>query len=885
MRARRPFVPSSWSAVCTGTLFVVLAIAAPGCGEGPRGGSDDASVPLVAAGVETVAPAQVIAGQMLAITCVLVDAAGETFSLPADTTPALRFVPESSVARQDDGSWIATRAGSLEVACSVPSLGVIDDVPAIVEVVPGAPASVVARVTPDSITAGESFETTCEVFDAYGNVVLDATPALRADPASETNTFEGTTGTFQRAGRFDVHCELDGATSRGAELEVVPALPASLLVSRVPEQAVYAIGQVIAIERLVADRFGNTITDARVPTVSAPEGQTLGDARFRYLADGRYTVTATVDPPTQDDVVLTAQTEIVVDGNGPAIGCDAPLDGAILDIAPGSPITFRGSVSDLTGVNELRVGGTVVPVEADGTFTTQLTSRYGINFVDLSAVDGSGREASRTCAFLVANVWAPDTDTLSDTLALRLAQEAFDDGSRSDGLDSLADILHTVLNSRGLRDTLHSSLLAANPLKPRSCDQRVAGFCVLTTEVNYLDSEINGPNSASLTVVDGGLRANVRIENLRARVRISGTLDTTGWVTFRSADISVIFDTTLSGGRPRVTVRPGSVNVTMGSISTDFSGLSGAIVDIVASLFNGTVRNLIAGVLRDWVTNNFDGILDGVIGGLDISSLGSSFSVPRLDGSGAIPLSFGVGFSSLGSNSSRMLFGIGTRFTAPAAHARPTLGAPVQQGARLLDASGSSAATVAVHEAVLTQALHALWRGGFFDATLGAGTLGGLPEGVSATMSTALPPVLVLRGDGRAELQLGAITMELTYPELFSEPVMVTLGARASMAVALAGQDLSFSDFRIDELFFSTELTSLDARTRDTIERFLGRLLQRVVSSALTDALPAIPIPSFTLPASLATYGLPAGAQLGITSPTLATQPPHFVLRGGFAVR
>jgi hypothetical protein len=62
-------------------------------------------------------------------------------------------------------------------------------------------------------------------------------------------------------------------------------------------------------------------------------------------------------------------------------------------------------------------------------------------------------------------------------------------------------------------------------------------------------------------------------------------------------------------------------------------------------------------------------------------------------------------------------------------------------------------------------------------------------------------------------------------------------------------------------------------------------LLERVMYSAIDGALPAIPIPSFTLPSSLGTYGLPVGAVLGITTPTLSTEPPHFVLRGGFAVR
>ena len=88
-----------------------------------------------------------------------------------------------------------------------------------------------------------------------------------------------------------------------------------------------------------------------------------------------------------------------------------------------------------------------------------------------------------------------------------------------------------------------------------------------------------------------------------------------------------------------------------------------------------------------------------------------------------------------------------------------------------------------------------------------------------------------------------------------------------------------------DSLFFSTDLASLDMGTRDTLEGFLTRLLERVLRPALNDALPALPIPSFALPASLSAYGLPGGARLGIVSPSLAFEAPHFVLRGDFAVR
>ena len=90
----------------------------------------------------------------------------------------------------------------------------------------------------------------------------------------------------------------------------------------------------------------------------------------------------------------------------------------------------------------------------------------------------------------------------------------------------------------------------------------------------------------------------------------------------------------------------------------------------------------------------------------------------------------------------------------------------------------------------------------------------------------------------------------------------------------------------------SVDERSGGARTlvRETAETVHARiyfpdsLIQRLVDSALNDALPALPIPSFELPSSVADCGLPAGSELGIRDPVLAREPQHFVLRGGFGV-
>jgi hypothetical protein len=862
-----------------------------GCGDSTTpppsrndGGLGDSGLDYTPVDVDTFAPESVQAGMPFTISCLLLDEAGEMLMPPAGLSPAIRTVPESSI-DEIGGTFIATRAGTIEVACAFPTLGLADQTPSLVEVLPGAPARVEARLDRDAITAGESVTVTCVAVDAYGNPIVEVPATPRADPAADGNTFTDLTGTFESAGTFDVHCDVEGAESRPARLQVSPALPAALVIALVPELPVYTVGQVIELARVVTDRYGNRIDDALVPVTSAPDGMRVGDGRYRYLTDGRYRLTATVTPPTEGGVGLTDSREFTVDSRGPAIECDSPVHGAIVNTTPGSSLAFSGSVDDLSSISTVSVNGTSVPVDGSGNFSTTLTTRFGINFVDIEATDASGQITTRTCAFLLADTWAPDTAAFGDALALRLGASAIDDGARGGALNSLGDILQTVLNSPGLRTTLHESLLASNPLKPRSCDQRIFGACVFTSEINYLDSELRGPNTATLSLVDGGIRANVGLRDTRAQLRISGTLDSTGWVTFSSIDVGVIFDTSLSGGRLRMSVRPGSVTTSVGSISTSFSGLAGIIIDIVASLVNGTLRSLVRDLVTNWVTDNFNSILDGVVGGLDVSTLGTSFEVPRLDGTGNISVAFAPDFTSLSTNSSRMLVGLGTRLSTTPAHARPTLGAPIPSGPARYDASTTSATQLGLHVGVLSQALHALWRAGFLDATLDAGSVSGLPGGVRAELTTLLPPsVEMIEGD-RVQLSLGAINLRLAYPSFFATPIDAALGARASMRVRLSGDEFVFDDFRIDELYFSTDSVSLDERARTAIEGVLTRILGRVVGSALTDALPAVPVPAFELPASLAGYGLPAGASLGLTSPSLSTAPRHLVLEGGFGIR
>ena len=841
----------------------------------------------VPASVETAAPATVRAGQAITVTCTLRDVLGNALPTPMGATPTISFVAPDAV-RDESGRTLAVRVGEVTAACSFPMLSISDATPARVAITPGDAARVTTTLDRASIAAGESATATCAVTDAFGNAVTGAPATLRLDPAGMGATVTGLAARIERAGMYTATCVVPGATGEGAALTVRPGLPATLVIARSPDMPTYALGASVDIQATVSDRYGNRIPDAMLTYASSPMAAVAGSL-LTFEREGRYTVTVRVGGATEGDRELVQTTSFVVDSSGPAIECAGPAHGSMVNAAAGSMVTFQARLADTTGVRSVTVSGRAATVNDMGEVSVPVTTRWGVNFVDVTATDTDGRENSRTCAFLASDRWNGEAAHLTDGAQMLLRQDAVDDGDPTTPITSIDDVLQRVVNSQGLRDQLHSSLLAANPLKANSCDQRVCVFsactCVFRSEVNYERSELNGPNTTSLSLVDGGLRAVVRFENIRVRLRIGGTLSTSGWVNVASVEVGVTFDLASSGGRPRATVRPGSVTTSVGRISTDFSGITGAIVDVVVSLANGTVRSLVSNTLRDYVSTNFSRVLDGVLSGLDISSLGATFSVPRLDGATPTPLRFGVNVSSVSDTAARLRFGLGTLLsTATPAHARASRGIALPPG-DTGEPTVSTPATVSVHVVVLNQAMHSLWRGGWLDVGLPASRFSSsLPAGSRFDVTGLLPPVAFLRADGRINLDLGALEVAFTMPGL-PQPFRISVGARASGAVSLSGNTLRFGGVTLDEVKISVTSESIPMSERDALVMGIRALVQQYAERSLNDALPAIPIPGFTIPESLRSYGLPVGAELGIRSPSLGNARQHFELRGGFGQR
>lgn len=861
----------------------LVLVAAAGCGHG--GGPGLA--------VETqVAKQTLAAGDRVEARCAVLDGSTGHPALDKNGNPltdsvefVITYEDTDAFAKDSEGQVIAARAGMAVVRCSAPSLDLVSD-PVDIEIVAGPPARVVTQLASPVAVAGASVGATCLVFDAFENPVTGAPQAIAMSPltAGVSTTPDSVTATA--TGMYEVTCVISGAADVAEDfLVVVPGLPSSLVAVVNPERPLYAVNDQVTLVAEAHDQFGNRVDDVEVSYGSAPGLPSPSEAQFQFTQDGTFALSATVTSPTQDGKPLSATHTVTVSTSGPAITCmrvDAPSqpsDAYMLQAAPAT-VVVPVKISSAFTVQSVTINGAAAALNATtGNYQAGVPIGFGMNFVDVVATDQFGKENSTTCTVLAAQNFTAESANLAGALGMRLDPNAIGDPQPTGPINSLNDILHTVLSSAQLRSLVDGGLLGANPVNAGDC-----GFFACTPNVNYDANTISwGQPGSTLALVPGGLQASITLPGVRLQVDACGTFccpgGTTVTVTATSVTASVTFSLQLQAGLLRAALQ-GTPSVTVNNIGLDGSGFCGAIVDLLNGVFAPKVSSAVQNGLTSFIRTSVAPLLDQLVSSLDINTFGKSFSVPKLDGSGGIPLQFGLAFSSFDITTSRALLGIGTKFTAGAvAHNRPSLGIPGRDPAALLDPPGTTAAApvgLSLYEGVLNQVLHGLWRGGFFQATLQL-------AGGTATIDAVLPPVAAITGN-QAQLMLGGIQATIRIPGFIDTPIPIEFGGRAVASVTLAGNALNFGNLTLNQLKVSFQ-ASLTQSQRTAMESLLTQVLQSVLVDAINGGLPAFPIPTFALPASASGFGLPAGAQLGIFQPQLSTSGTHYVLTGAFGVR
>lgn len=852
--------------------------------------ADAAMMPVQIVAVETaIGSPTTTAGIENRVTCTVLADDG---SMVADVETRIEVRPaEGWSTNPEDGSLlIGERAGAYQVTCTAPSLGLRDGTPTRWEVNPGAAASIRTVVEPGWIEAGGEAEVDCEAVDAYGNQVDTAGAVIAVSPENPGVDIIDRTIAAITADRYLVSCVLGGAAAEGdARLDVLPGLPSQLVAQLVPEEPVYALNQVITLAATATDIYGNPVSAAPMVWNASPEMPQFGAGRFLTEAEGRYTLSVEVDGPTLDDVPLSAEVEILVDGGAPAITCDRPTDGAM--IRREGPIALGGQVADIAGLEAFEVDGQPVEVGADGSFEVQVEPAWGLNVHTVVARDGFGNENSTFCSYFAADAYLGEDAALFDAIALHLAQGAVDDGPPNDPITSLADLLRRVLSSQDLVNTLDATLSAQNPIVPNDCRLRdpIFGRCLARLGAEYRGMEVRGPNDLSANLLNGGLRAVVTIRNIRVSIRTTGTIGVGGNVSVSEISMNITFNIDESNGRPRVQLR--QVNqINVGDIDLDIDGAVGRLfdgaVDLIVGAFSGLIRNELTNQLRSFLESELDALLSGILEGLDLAALGLAFEVPTFDGSPPINLALAVGLEQVNVNGDRMRIGINTRVNGDVRQPAPSAGVPLLEApVRIgLDPAGSVGGAVAV--GLINQVLHRLWRAAFFSFDDAGALLGGLPEGTEIGLQVRVPPAVEGIGEGQIRLHLGPAVASVVYPGLFDDPLRIRLATTVLAGVELVdGDQLVFGGpdgVQIERFDLVFDDIAMAEQARDAVERDLRRIIQAVADQALNDLLPSFPIPDFALPDDLQQYGVPAGTRLGLRGATLESNRTHFIVDGRF---
>ena len=431
--------------LCVLAVFVV----GPGCSEGevtaipqpPRDWSASDYILAVTASADAVA-----AGVPVTFTATLTAPSGDDISDAVDFS--WEMSPSLGVLNDGNGVYRFTSADSYTLFVSVEVMGAVLVDAASVSVSPGPAASVDLQLSVPVVDAGTPVGLLSKIYDAWGNrlEVQDGDVVYSIAPSA---TLSGDQLTATVAGSYTVTSTLaDGSAFDSEPLSVLPAEPVSLAISL----SSYDVerGQGVVVDTVVLDAYGNDV-DYPVAVSTDPATGTESWADFvRFHDEGIYMVHADIT-----EYGLHAEDGlVVVDSSGPSIRVTYPPRGAELERSVGTLVTVTGTVSDaLTGVSSLAVNGDPVSLQAGGTFSHDIVAEFGLNTIEVDAVDGDGNSSDLFQSFLWGD-YIPQGQANEGAVLARLNDGAIDaiEGLFAGMLDSTT-LVHRISlwNSRTAR--------------------------------------------------------------------------------------------------------------------------------------------------------------------------------------------------------------------------------------------------------------------------------------------------------------------------------------------------------------------------------------------------------------------------------------------------
>lgn len=800
---------------------------------------------------------------------------------------------------EDEALISGIEAGNYEVKCLIPSLGLRSD-PRPWVVTPAEAKIIVTTIDRSSALAGDQLFVGCEIFDRFGNQIpngnLGAINWNIEPPLGEVlENEEGESSVIATvASRYEVTCSVPEAS--GAELnpvgfEVLPRQPDRLRVYFASGRQVFSLDDIVRVRAELFDRYNNPVVGEMIQFELSPHLPSFGVGNYQAIEAGNYTVEARYDGDTESGLPLSDTRSFKVEDGAPLIRCDTPLLGAMTNL---SSQTVSGVVSDLSSIASFTINGQESTLTAEGRFSESIRPAWGLNVVELRAVDQYGAESAAQCMFFASNAYLSEYTTISNVALMHLDQDAIDDGAPRAPIDSIGDLLGGMINSSQLITTIDQSLRAMNPIVPTVCRATIPifGGCAFSAGARYNSIQVNGPNSISLDLITDGLKVDATIRGATIGLSTTGTVSTSGTVNVSSVRVIADLRLFLSGSTPQVTV-VGTPRVYLGNITINLSlnisllnislpgidDIVNSFINLVLDAFEGIIRDQVSSIIEDYITTEVDSLLSTTLNSLDLSALGFSLDLPRPLGDGVYSIDLNFSLSRLNVTNQRMQIGLRAQVSGDRLHVGPSAGIAVKNSERLieLDPGFNRDAAGAVHIGLINSVLHRLWRGRYFNINTEA-------QGINVELNLLTPPAIELIGLAQqVKLHLGPAEVNIRAPSLFADPVSLIIGGWASSSVSLnLQQELVFAPVTINDLRISSPARPLSAASLEAVSNVMVGLIQELLDDTLNDAIPKFPIPKFTLPRTLSAYGIPNGTMLGVYDLSLQNTDSHLKVRGNF---
>lgn len=835
--------------------------------------------------IATVDRSPIRSGESAEARCRVEDAAGNEVT-GVETTVAASPLGGVTI---DAGTITVTHAGTYQVTCSA-ARARLERVPALLEVLPGAPARIEA--VPDShlTRAGAPVGVACWVADAAGNrIMVDAELSVTPPPALLDPL--GFTATV--AGPHEAVCALpaEGLVSPPAIVLVTPALPARLEIVAVdPVKAAYLRHDVVELDVQMFDVFANETTTPTWEITSIPAGGATfaGLHRVALDADGLLSLIARVTSETEGGAEVSDSVTVLVDAVPPEVIFETPLRAEIIQGPEGAAIAVRGEVVETgSGISGLELNGSPIPVDAQGRFATSLPTSWGINLIHGTVSDLAGNSKDFAQSFEYSDDYRRagpgrvESGKIDSGIVFRLGQTVLDDNASD--VDDLATIARLAIQNADL------AALIPSPVTNYHSDCSVL-FVTITGDLRlFVDDVTFGTPTIDITAQPGGLHLRVVVPNLSVDMHTSGDvcdigLGLSGNASVNQAVIEGDLQVSRSGSNIIVTMPSATVSLSGLSIDLDLPSIIDWAVDGIISLFTGAIANVMEDALEDTIRGEVPGLVDGFLSSV---SLGTGLDLPppiaiHVDLASSLgSLSFQTGGGELGFDTT--VYAMGTLVPEPRGgiiqydHSSATFPAQRPLGA-------------AISFDLINQALYSVWYGGGLELDLTEflpATLPGAGQGanITATASALLPPVILPSGDATwpLALQLGDLEIAAHLDGVPGLPAVdVTVYATA---FARARATISPANEIVLEIEPSAELTlevigSLEGiASLDSLAGQLERTLESLLPVLFNDAIGVIRIPTLDLSGIAGGY-LPPGIVLGLGNVSTQVQPSHLVVEG-----